>query len=70
MVVDSGCESVGRAVASDCRDPRFESSHHYNEHLLITVLKRQNKEQRGQEWPIFKKEAMVMTSESYLAKMH
>ena len=23
----SGCGSVGRAVASDTRDPRFESSH-------------------------------------------
>ena len=23
----SGCDSVGRAVASDTRDPRFKSSH-------------------------------------------
>ena len=26
-VLGSGCGSVGRAVASDTRDPRFESSH-------------------------------------------
>ena len=25
--VGSGCGTVGRAVASDARDPRFESSH-------------------------------------------
>ena len=35
----SGCSSVGRAVASDIRGPRFESSHRqkfiYIEHLFI-----------------------------------
>ena len=30
MVVASGCGSVGRAVASDTRDPRFESRHWQN----------------------------------------
>ena len=27
VLVGSGCSSVGRAVTSDTRDPRFESSH-------------------------------------------
>ena len=39
----SGCGSVGRAVASDTRGPRFESSHWQNLlniYLLSTVLKR------------------------------
>ena len=39
----SGGGSVGRAVASNSRGPRFESSHQqkiYIEHLLSTVLKR------------------------------
>ena len=33
----SGCGSVGRAVDSDTRDPRFDSSHRQNfiEHLFI-----------------------------------
>ena len=30
----SGCGSVGRAVASDTRDPRFESSH---QQILFTI---------------------------------
>ena len=32
----SGCGSVGRAVASDTRDPQFEASHRqtFLEHLL------------------------------------
>ena len=40
----SGCDSVGRAVASDTRDPRFESSHRQKfiniEHFVNCVLKR------------------------------
>ena len=37
----SGCGSVGRAVASDTRGPRFESSHRQNiyiEHISISIL--------------------------------
>ena len=50
--VGSGCGSVGRAVASDGRGPRFESSHRQNDIeqcLLSTVLKRQkiNKKRPG-----------------------
>ena len=49
----SGCGAVGRAVASNSRGPRFESSHRqkFIEHLLSTVFKRR-KEKRGREWPM------------------
>ena len=53
----SGFGSVGRAVASDSRDPRFNFSHwqkNYNERFL--VFKDQNKEKRagnGNETVIF-----------------
>ena len=47
--VGSGCGSVGRAVASDSRGPRFKSSHWqknniFIEHLFTVncVLKRRN----------------------------
>ena len=48
---------VGRAVASDTRDPQFESRHWQN---FIYQLRTQNTEktkikERGREWPIFKK---------------
>ena len=46
----SGCGKVGRAVASDTRVPRFESSHRQlllNVYLLLTVCgKDENKEYR------------------------
>ena len=37
ILIGSGCGSVGRAVAFDTRDPRFDSSHWQNfiEHLFI-----------------------------------
>ena len=41
--LDSGCGSVGRSVASDARDPRFESSHrqiYFLSAVLKTGLKR------------------------------
>ena len=34
----SGCGSVGRAVASDTRDPVFESSHRRNFILNILIV--------------------------------
>ena len=45
----SGCDSVGRAVASDSRGPRFESSH--GQHFLLNIYcqlywKDKNKEKR------------------------
>ena len=47
-LVDSGCGSVDRAVASDTRGPRFESSHLQlllNPYFLgIVIRKDKNKE--------------------------
>ena len=40
-IMGSGCGAVGRAVASETRGPRFESSHRQNLYVLSTVLKRQ-----------------------------
>ena len=34
-----GCGSVGKAVASDTRDPQLESSHRHKFFLLSTVFK-------------------------------
>ena len=51
----SGCGSVGRAVASDTIDPRFESRHRQNLIYHLYNRKDENKEKRGWEWPIFKK---------------
>ena len=38
LVQGSGCGAVGRVVASDTRDPRFESSH-WQIYLLSIVVK-------------------------------
>ena len=43
VYLGSGCGSVGRAVASDTRDPWFEPSHRQN-NFLSTVLKDKDKE--------------------------
>ena len=58
----SGCGSVGRAVASDTRGPRFESSHQQkfisilNISLLSTVCWRdENKEKEAGYGPFLKK---------------
>ena len=65
MQLGSGCGSVGGEVASNTKGPRFESSHWQkfiyllNICLLSTVYwKDENKEKRGWEWPIFKKNQM------------
>ena len=54
----SGCGAVGRAVASDTRGPRFESSHRQlllNIYLLLTVCRKdENKEKEAGNGP-FKK---------------
>ena len=62
----SGCGSVGRAVASDTRGPWFESSH-WQKFILNIVYcqlywKDDNKEKRGQEWPIKKSSHSVTLS--------
>ena len=54
----SGGGSVGRAVVSDSRGPRFESSH--QQKIILNIYcqlysKDENKEKRGREWPIYKK---------------
>ena len=36
-----GCDAVGRAVGSDDRDPRFESSHRQ---IILTINSKENKE--------------------------
>ena len=36
----SGCGSVGKAVASDTRDPRFESSHWQNLYVLPNCIEK------------------------------
>ena len=42
LITGSGCGSVGRVVASNTRDPRFESSHRqtfiYIEHFVYCQL--------------------------------
>ena len=50
----SGCGSVGRAVESNTRDTRFDSSHRQNFINLFTIkcIERTKKENRGCEWPI------------------
>ena len=56
----SGCGAVGRAVASKTRGPGFKYNHRQlllNIYLLLTVCrKEENKEKRGRDLPIFKKE--------------
>ena len=56
------CGSVGRAVASESRGPRFESSHRQKFNYLLNICllstvywKDENKKKRGREWPILKK---------------
>ena len=55
----SGCGAVGRAVASDTRGPRFESSHRQlllNIYLLLTVCRKdKNKEKEAGNGPFKKK---------------
>ena len=64
--VGSGCGSVGKAVASDTRGLRFESSHRQkfiyilNICLLSTVYwKDENKEKEAGDGPFFFKKVML-----------
>ena len=50
----SGCGSVGRAVASDTRDPQFETRHPQN-FIYQLYNRKEKKKKRGREWPILKK---------------
>ena len=64
------CGSVGRAVTSDIRGLRFESSHRqkiiYIEHLFTVncVLKRRNKEKEAGNGPFFKKKMKFVYNEA------
>ena len=56
QVMGSGCGSVGRAVASNWRGPRFESSH--REKFILNIycqlyLKDENKEKEAGNGPSF-----------------
>ena len=56
QVMGSGCGSVGRAVASNSRGPRFESSH--REKFILNIycqlyLKDENKEKEAGNGPSF-----------------
>ena len=46
----TGCGAVGRAVASNTRDPQFKFSHLQNLYVLSSVLKRRKKRKRGRLW--------------------
>ena len=50
----SGCGSVGRAVASITRDPRFESRHRHNCINQLYNRKHQNKEKEAGNGPSLK----------------
>ena len=65
FLVGSGCGSVGRAVASDTRDPRFESNHRQKNYILNICLlstvywKDENKEKEAGNGPFFKNGAKI-----------
>ena len=56
----SGCGSVGRAIASNTRDPRFESCHQQNLSTNCIIEEEENKEKETGNGPPFslKKEAL------------
>ena len=51
----SGCGSVGRVVASNTRDPWFESSHRQKFILNVNFRKDKNQQKRGRNGPFLKK---------------
>ena len=51
----SGCGSVGREVASDTRDPRFESRHRQNFFYQLHNRKDENNEREAMNGPSLKK---------------
>ena len=60
-ILGSGCGSVGRAVVSDTRCPRFDSSHRQNLYqtfvYLFTIycIEKTKINKKRPEWPTFKK---------------
>ena len=55
----SGCGSVGRAVASNTGDPRFESRHRRNFVYQLNNRKGNNKEKRDREGHALKTPSLV-----------
>ena len=59
MTLGSGCGAVDRAVTSDTRGPRFESTHRQlllNIYLLLTVCRKdENKEKEAGNGQFLKK---------------
>ena len=51
----SGCGSVGTAVASDTRDPQFESRHWQSFIYQLYIRKDDKKEKEAGNGPSFKK---------------
>ena len=79
MDLGSGCDSVGRAVASDTRGPRIESSHWQNilnMDLLSTVLKKRKQRKKRPGLAHLKKHTnhgptvLAVESQSYFTCLH
>ena len=50
--MDSGCGLVDRAVASETRDPRFESNHRQILFTINCIIKDKNKENEAGNGPL------------------
>ena len=55
-IIGSGCGSVGRAVASDTRDPQYKSRHRQNIIYQLYNRKDRNKEKEARNGPSLKRE--------------
>ena len=64
----SGCGSVGRAVASNTRDPRLESSHwrYFKDNTFTVKYTKYKKIKEAQNDPFLKKENK--SDESFIVK--
>ena len=63
FLLGSGCGSVGKAVVSDTRGPRFESSHRRTFYwtLLIQLCRKdENKEKEAGNAPFFSKKNIFL----------
>ena len=56
IIIGSGCGSVGRAVASDTRDPQYKSRHRQNIIYQLYNRKDRNKEKEAGNGPSLKRE--------------
>ena len=61
LFVGFGCGSVGWVVASETRHPRFDSGQkNFLNIFTVNCWKDENKENRGREWPIYKKQFLTL----------